>query len=221
MDIIESLFERIRAGDRPGANALLDAWSEAQGHDRLLAEVLEPLLRRIGEEWCGEGTCTLAQAYVAGKVAEDALAKIAAGLGAEPAVTQGPVVVGNIADDFHALGRRMVGKFLRAAGWEVHDLGNDVAPEAFVETACRVGARIVGASAMTLGTARNVRRLRDEIDRRGLAGRLQLAVGGAVFLVRPELLSEVGGDGTARSAPEAGRLFAELWERSVRAGPAP
>ncbi len=217
MDIQFEVIEALRRADRAGANALLDAWVTAHGHDRLLTEILEPVLLRIGVEWQSHESFTLAQAYVAAKVAEDVLTKIAAGRqpSAEAGPDKGPVVLGNIEDDFHALGRRMVGTFLRTDGWRVHDLGNDVPPAAFVDAALEIGARVIGVSAMMLTTARNIRGLREEIDRRGLAGRIRLAVGGAVFLVRPGLVEEVGGDGTAPNALGAGTLFAQLWNQSV------
>jgi methanogenic corrinoid protein MtbC1 len=217
MEMQHLLLDKIRWADRAGANVLLDTWAQEHGYDRLLTEVLEPTLLRIGEEWCSSETFSLAQMYVAAKLAEDVLSKIAArtqpGGGAQP--TKGPVVIGNIEDDFHALGRRMVGTFLRAEGWIIHDLGNDVLPETFVDKALEAGARVIGVSAMMLTTARNIQRLREEIDRRGLAGQIQMAVGGAVFLVTPGLVEEVGGDGTARNALGAARLFDELWGKSI------
>jgi methanogenic corrinoid protein MtbC1 len=189
MDIQQSLIERIHLGDRVGANALLDAWATEHGYERLLAEVLDPTLILIGEEWRSSGTFTLAQVYVAAKVTEDVLGKIATlrKLPSEGQPPKGPVVIGNIEEDFHALGRRMVGTFLRAEGWLVHDLGNDVPAALFVDKAQEVGARVIGVSAMMMTTARNIKRVREEIDRRGLTGRIQLAVGGGCipYLSRP------------------------------------
>jgi methanogenic corrinoid protein MtbC1 len=218
MDIQHALIEQICLGDRAGANALLDTWGTEHGYERLLIDVLEPTLLLIGDEWRSSESFTLAQAYVAAKVAEDVITKIAT-LNRQEAETQrakGPVVIGNIEEDFHALGRRMVGTFLRLDGWTVHDLGNDVSPAMFVDKAIEVGARVIGVSAMMLTTAHNIQQLRTEIDHRGLTGRIQLAVGGAVFLVCPGLVAEVGGDGTARTAIEATRLFDRLWEESVK-----
>lgn len=215
MDLQAELIDRIRRADRDGAGVLLSGWAVEHGYDRVLTEVLEPTLLRIGEEWRSAGTFTIAQAFVAGKVAEDMLTQIASQNKGPILPTKGPVVIGNIEDDFHALGRRMVGVLLRTNGWNVHDLGNDVLPAAFVDKAVEVGARVIGASAMMLTTARNIRHLRDEIDRRGLAGRIQLAVGGATFLLMPDLVKEVGGDGTAANALMAAELFDRLWQRSV------
>lgn len=217
MEIQQSLIERIRLADRQGANALLDAWGAEHGYERLITHVLDPALMLIGEEWSASGTFTLAQVYIAAKVTEDVLSRIASmrKLSSEGRPPKEPVVIGNIEEDFHSLGRRMVGTFLRAEGWIVHDLGNDVPATVFVDKALEVGARVIGVSAMMMTTARNIRRVRDEIDSRGLTGRIQLAVGGAVFRVCPGLVEDVGGDGTAPDALAAPGLFDRLWGESV------
>ncbi|MHC9542078.1 MAG: B12-binding domain-containing protein [Vulcanimicrobiota bacterium] len=218
MNILQSLIERIHLGDRAGANALLDAWASEHGYEHLLKEVLDPALILIGEEWSSSETFTLAQVYVAAKVAEYALDRIAAQKKstADDQPLKGPVIIGNIVEDFHSLGRRMVGTFLRTDGWSVHDLGNDVPAALFVDKAQEVGAHVIGVSAMMMTTARNIKRLRAEIDRRGLTGRIKLAVGGAVFRICPGLAEEVGGDGTSPDALGAAGLFDRLWEQSIR-----
>jgi methanogenic corrinoid protein MtbC1 len=212
------LIEKMVQADRAGANELLDGWAAENGYERLLPDILDPVLIQIGEAWRTPGSVTLAQAYVAAKVAEDVMGKIAArskqSLGAQP--QKGPVVIGNIEEDFHALGRKMVGTFLRTEGWMVHDLGNDVLAEGFVDKALEVGARVIGVSAMMMTTAGNIKKVRALIDDRGLTGRIQLAIGGAVFRICPGLVEEIGGDGTALDALGAAGLFDRLWEDSVR-----
>lgn len=223
MEIQHTLIEMIQKADRQGANMLLDTWVAEHGYDRLLKDVLEPTLLLIGEEWRTAENFTLAQSYMAAKVAEDALLKAAEHKKErnEPSLEKGPVVIGNIEDDFHSLGRRMIGTFLQADGWIVHDLGNDVLAEEFVDKAVEIGARVIGVSAMMRTTAQNIIQLREELDRRKLTGRIQLAVGGAVFLVCSGLDLEVGGDGTTRTAIDAPVLFQRLWDRSqqLEAGP--
>ncbi len=134
----------------------------------------------------------------------------------EQAVPQskGTAIIGNVEDDYHSLGRKLVGIFLLTAGWKVVDLGNDVAPATFVDAAIENKARIIGVSAMMFTTAQNILSLRKEIDQRGLKNKIKLAVGGAVFKIRPDLVSEVGGDGTAANAIDAPALFEKLTEGS-------
>jgi methanogenic corrinoid protein MtbC1 len=124
--------------------------------------------------------------------------------------------MGNTEDDYHVLGRSMVVSFLRIKGWKVVDLGCDVSARDFVDQAVKAGACVIGASAMMLTTARNIRGIREEIDRRGLADRIKLAVGGAVFRMRPELVVELGGEGTAANALDAPQLFEHLHDEVCR-----
>ncbi len=205
------LLDVLINADRAGAAELINqALAEGISPDRAITEILDPALVQLGRLWENK-TVSLAQNFVAAKIAEDILLRCLPDAGAAPRVpSQGPVVLGNIEDDFHSLGRRVVASFLRAAGWEVHDLGNDVPAEQFVDKAIEVKAVVVGASAMMQTTALNIRELRDVIDARGLQGRLKLAVGGAVFNWRPDLVAEVGGDGTAGNAAAADALFQRL-----------
>lgn len=204
----QQLIGHILSGDRQEAMAMLAGQAEMLGWRHTVHEIIEPVLDEIGRRWEAEHI-SLAVGYMAGKIAEEALLLAAESDQAMPE-TKGPVILGNIEDDFHSLGRKLVAIFLRTAGWKVIDLGNDILAEDFVEAAVSHGAKIIGVSAMMLTTAENIAKIRVELDRRGLSGHIKLAVGGAVFKLRPELITEVGGDGTADSAVDAPRLMARL-----------
>jgi methanogenic corrinoid protein MtbC1 len=210
----DDLFALMLDAEREGAVSAVNGFAAVHGYQAAVNDLLEPVLERLGEDWSRE-RISLAQGYVAGKIAEDVLLAAASSRSDLLLDAKGPVVLGNVEDDYHSLGRKMVGVFLRAAGWKVVDLGNDVAPADFVDAAVRHGARVIGVSAMMLTTAENIRAVRAELDARGLSGRIRLAVGGAVFKLRPELVSEVGGDGTAPSAIQAPALFDILWDASM------
>jgi methylmalonyl-CoA mutase cobalamin-binding domain/chain len=212
----EALYSLMLSAEREEALGLLLEHAGAHGFQSAVSDLLEPVLVRAGEAWNLENL-SLAQGYVAGKIAEDLLVAAAESGGDLPLDVKGPVVLGNVEDDYHSLGRKMVAVFLRAAGWKVIDLGNDVTPQDFIAAALEHDARVVGVSAMMLTTAENIRALRTEIDAQGLRGKVQLAVGGAVFKLRPELMLEVGGDGTASSAIQAPELFDRLWAKSLEA----
>lgn len=222
-EIVDELLKLTRRGDRAGAGAVIKEWRDTHGAGSLMVSVLEPFLQKTGEEW-QRGNLSLAQAYVATKIAEDAISTQiigSHGSGAPSAGLKGPVVIGNAEGDFHGLGRKMLGLFLQADNWDVRDLGNDVPADEFVETACRIGARVIGVSAMMYPTARNIIRIRRILDEQGLSGRIKLVVGGAVFRLHPELVGEVGGDGTCASATEAPKLFERLWNEAAEKGGCP
>jgi len=216
----ERLYRAILAARRDDAIMILRTASAEFGYRSIIAEVLEPTLRLIGERWNAD-SISLAQAYVAGKVAEDLLPFVVddeESRAGGTIVSRGTAVICNAEDDYHGLGRRMVGIFLRISGWKIVDLGNDALAPLVVEEALRCHADIVGVSAMMLTNAKNIAKVRDEIDRRGLGSSLKLAVGGAVFVMRPELVAEVGGDGTAQTAMDAPELFSRLIAETAASG---
>jgi methylmalonyl-CoA mutase cobalamin-binding domain/chain len=205
----DQLLKAMIATDRAEAAVLIErVIQEGMAPERVISDVLGPTLVRVGVLW-GKESVSLAQTFVAAKIAEDVLLRCMPEMGAGES-HKSPVVIGNIEDDFHSLGRRIVATFLRAAGWEVYDLGNDVTAEEFVDKAVEVQASVVGVSAMMQTTALNIRKVRALIDARGLQDRLKLVVGGAVFNWRPQLVAEVGGDGTAENAAGADALLRRL-----------
>jgi methanogenic corrinoid protein MtbC1 len=216
-ELRKRLLDAVLLADLTTARHILQASEQSADLGRIVTDLLEPMLEIIGREW-EQDKLSLAQGYVAAKIAREVLERANTLNPASDAPPPGGAkiaVIGNIEDDYHALGRTMVVTFLKSAGWHVHDLGNDVPAADFVQHAVQLGAKVIGVSAMTHTTAANIRLVRDEIDRKGLTGRIQLAVGGAVFNLRPDLLAEVGGDGTARNALAAPKLFEDLWQRAT------
>jgi len=181
-----NLVDFILAGEQSQADKLLADWADHNGHRSAICNILEPALEEIGRLWETENI-SLAAGYLAGKVAETILQRSVQKEESLP-LSKGPVIIGNIEDDYHSLGRRLIGIFLATAGWKVIDLGNDITPKEFVDAAIFHKATIIGASAMMFTTAQNIKKLRIEIDQRGLKGKIKLAAGGAVFKARPELV---------------------------------
>ncbi|MGD8450952.1 MAG: corrinoid protein [Phycisphaerae bacterium] len=91
----------------------------------------------------------------------------------------GKVVLGSVQGDLHDIGKNLVGTMLRGAGFEVIDLGNDVAPERFVEAAREHDAGIIGMSALLTTTMPAMSRVVALVKEQGLGGRVKTIVGGA------------------------------------------
>ena len=81
------------------------------------------------------------------------------------------------------------------------DLGHDVAPEAFVDTAVREGATLIGMSALLTTTMPRMRDVVALVRERGLAGRVRTIVGGAP--VNADFAREIGADDYACDAATA------------------
>jgi 5-methyltetrahydrofolate--homocysteine methyltransferase len=110
-------------------------------------------------------------------------------------------VLGTVKGDLHDIGKNLVGIMLRGAGYEVIDLGHDVAPEAFVDAAVREGASLIGMSALLTTTMVRMRDVVALVRERGLAGRVRTIVGGAPLCA--EFAREIGADDYACDAAAA------------------
>jgi 5-methyltetrahydrofolate--homocysteine methyltransferase len=91
----------------------------------------------------------------------------------------GKVVLGTVRGDLHDIGKNLVAILLKGAGFEVIDLGNDVSPESFVDTALENEAEVVAMSALLTTTMPVMGEVTGLIRQRGLEGKLKTIVGGA------------------------------------------
>jgi len=212
----EMIAHLINEGEKDGAVQLLLEWSTQTSFKEVIFNVLEPMLTELGQLWM-RGNISLAHGYLSGKVAEEFYLMAAGDQEFNLSRTRhrGTVVLGNIEDDFHPLGRRLVNIYAQSAGWNIIDLGTDVTAERFIEKAIENKADIVAVSAMMFTTAKNIIKVRQELDKNSLSGKVMLAVGGAVFKLRPELVTEIGGDGTADTAIGASDLFETLLKKKM------
>jgi len=102
----------------------------------------------------------------------------------------GKVVIGTVHGDLHDIGKNLVGIMLKGAGFEVIDLGNDVAPEEFIESAEREDAQVIGMSALLTTTMPVMKTVIDLARERGIYGRTKIVVGGAPLSA--EYAKEIG-----------------------------
>jgi 5-methyltetrahydrofolate--homocysteine methyltransferase len=122
-------------------------------------------------------------------------------LASEGVASRGKVVIGTVKGDLHDIGKNLVGIMLKGAGFEVIDLGHDVAPEAFVDAAVREGAPLIGMSALLTTTMTRMRDVVALLRERGLAGKVRTIVGGAP--VSADFAREIGADDYACDAATA------------------
>jgi corrinoid protein of di/trimethylamine methyltransferase len=113
----------------------------------------------------------------------------------------GKVVLGTVKGDIHEIGKSLVGSMLSANGFEVYDLGIDVASEAFVAKAREYDADIVALSALLTTTMLHQRDVIEHLSEAGLRERVKVMVGGSP--VTPDWADRIGADGFAEDAASA------------------
>ncbi|MFH1699604.1 MAG: corrinoid protein [Candidatus Zixiibacteriota bacterium] len=106
--------------------------------------------------------------------------------------SRGKIVLGTVQGDLHDIGKNLVSIMLKGSGFDVIDLGNDVSPQRFVETALKENAPVIGLSALLTTTMPVMKSVVDLVKEEGLSGRIKVAIGGAP--VTQQYADEIGAD---------------------------
>lgn len=110
-------------------------------------------------------------------------------MGNEPV---GKAVIGTVQGDLHDIGKNLVAMMLKGVGFEVYDLGTDVAPETLVEKAEEVGADVIAMSALLTTTMQNMKGTITLLEEKGLRDKYIVMVGGAP--INQSFADEIGAD---------------------------
>ena len=201
MALSQRLFDAIVDGKAQLAQSLVEeelrAGAEAMA---LVSGTMIPAMDEVGklfqeEEFFVPELLLSARAM---KAAMEPLRPLLAAKGAKPA---GVVVAGAVKGDLHDIGKNLVISMLEGAGFQVVDLGADVAPEAFVEAIRERRPQIVCLSALLTVTMEAMRTTIAAIEAAGLRGDVKILVGGAPLNER--YAAEIGADGYGATATDA------------------
>lgn len=120
----------------------------------------------------------------------------------------GTFVMGTVLGDMHDIGQSIVTIMLENAGFNVINLGTDVHPDKFIETAAEEKADMIGFSALLSTTVYYQKVTIDEFEKSGHRNKVHILIGGAP--TTQEWADECGADGWGRDAMEAVKLARKL-----------
>ena len=204
---IKQVYQAVLDGElhdtAPKVQEAIDAGISA---DEILNDGLIAAMGEVGRLF-EEGEYFVPEMLIAAKAMQSGLNLLRPLLvesGIEPS---GKVIMGTVKGDLHDIGKNLVSMMLEGAGFEVVDLGTDVAPETFIE-AVKEGADIVGLSALLTTTMPSMESTIKEIEEAGLRNQVKIIVGGAP--VTQEYADQIGADGFAADASRAAALANSL-----------
>jgi methylmalonyl-CoA mutase cobalamin-binding domain/chain len=113
----------------------------------------------------------------------------------------GHVVLGTVSGDLHDIGKNLVATMLTVGGFEVTDLGVNVAPLDFVKAAREQRADIIALSSLMTASLPYQREVLDLLTEMGHRDRYYVIVGGGP--VTPDFAGAIGADGWAENAAKA------------------
>jgi 5-methyltetrahydrofolate--homocysteine methyltransferase len=210
----EGLKKAVLEGDRDAVRSLAAA---ALAAGVPAAEILDrgllPGMEIVGKRF-GAKEMFISEVLLAARAMHAGLAVLKPALGADGA-SQGerPVVVlGTVRGDLHDIGKNLVAMLLEAGGFQVVDLGTNVATDKFAQAIREHRPAVLGLSALLTTTMREMRKTLEDLKKAGVMDGVKTVVGGAP--VTQEFAEFIGADGWAPDAPTAVTTIKGLLQRA-------
>ena len=141
---------------------------------------------REGMDMVGErykaGDYFLSELIVSGEIFKDAMKLIEPKLkeSKDTATKPTQIVLATVKGDIHNIGKDIVSLLLKASGFEVHDLGIDVAPNIIVDKLVETKATILGMSGLLTPSFESMKQTIDATEEAGLRDKIKIVIGGGV-----------------------------------------
>jgi len=205
-------FEELTNMIIDGQHMAASEWTQAvidEGLDPI--EVMDkgmiPGMDEIGRRWKA-GEIHMPEVLIAARAMKVCMAILQPLITESGAAVRGTVVIGTVKGDLHDIGKNIVAMMLEGAGYRVHDLGNDVSAEAFVNAAEEYDADIVGMSALLTTTVPMMDSTIRALEDAEIRSQVKVMIGGAP--VSDELAKQIGADGYAPDGAVAVDLTSNL-----------
>jgi len=207
MPDLQKLHEAILNGDAKTAVAVTkEALDGGASPLELVTKYMVPAMDEVGRRFeCEE--YFVPELLIAARAMKGSLELIRPLLAAQGAQPAGRVAIGTVKGDLHDIGKNLVASMLEGGGFEVIDLGADVAPEKFVD-AVQKGANVVCLSALLTVTMPSMKTTIEALRVAGVRDRVKVLVGGAP--VTPQFAREIGADGYGENAAVAVSLTRQI-----------
>ncbi len=124
------------------------------------------------------GEYFVSELIMAGEIFKQANALLGSRIQTDGGGTRGKVVVGTVKGDIHDIGKDIVVILLKAANYEVRDLGVDVPPQKFVDAVKETGATVVSLSGLLTVSFDSMKETVAALDTAGLRPKVKVMVGG-------------------------------------------
>jgi trimethylamine corrinoid protein len=201
-------MDAIRACDRAKAvDVATRALADGVPPEDMLKNGFIPGIARMGDLF-ERGEVFLPELVLAADAMTGAAEVCNAALPEGASEKKGTVVIGTVQGDVHDIGKTIVVAFLRANGYEVHDLGRDIAADKFIAKAEEVGADVIGMSALLTTTMREQTRVLAALNDAGVRDKYKVIVGGGAST--QQWADKIGADAYAEDANDGVRKINQL-----------
>jgi 5-methyltetrahydrofolate--homocysteine methyltransferase len=166
----------------------------------VLSQGLMPAMDQVGAQF-KNGEVFVPEILMSGHAMQASLDVLKPFLASGELRANGRMVIGTVKGDLHEIGKNLVAMMVEGAGFQVHNLGRDVAPAAFVEAVRREKPDVLAMSSLLTTTMLAMKATIDALAQAGLRDQVKVIVGGAP--VSKDFAAQIGADGYAPDAQSA------------------
>ncbi len=211
-----SLWEAVETGDHKYADKRVREAIDAGIDPKvILDDGLFPGFNLQGDRFSAQ-IIFIPEMLITARAMKAGLALIRPLLAAKAEKPVGTFIMGTVLGDMHDIGQSIVTIMLENAGFRVINLGTDVHPDKFIETAKAEKADLVGFSALLSTTVYYQKVTIEEFEKAGHRQKVGILIGGAP--TSQEWANECGANGWGRDAMEAVKLAKRLMIEQNREG---
>ena len=213
MNILNEISENLQKGRSKNVKDLVQqAIDDGMDAEVILTDGLLSGMSIIGEKF-KNNEIYVPEVLVAARAMNTGAQLLKPLLAAGGMVAKGKVCIGTVQGDLHDIGKNLVKMMMEGKGLEVIDLGTDVAPETFVNTAIEQNCQVICCSALLTTTMDVMADVVRAAEAAGIRDKVKIMVGGAP--VDEIFCQKIGADCYTSDAASAADAAADLCESVV------
>jgi 5-methyltetrahydrofolate--homocysteine methyltransferase len=207
MSVMDDIRSAVVSGDMAGAKSMMErALADGANPTELLNSALISAMTEVGERF-EHKDLFLPEMLIAARAMKGALAVLEPHLQVADVQPVGRILLATVNGDMHDIGKNVVGIMMEGAGFEVIDMGVDVAPERIVAMVKEYKPDLVGLSALLTTTIEMMPITIEALNEAGIREQVKVIVGGAP--VTQKYATSIGADLYAPDAASAARVSVE------------
>ncbi len=192
MVILSEISENLQKGKVKIVKELVQqAIDEGSDPEQILNEGLLSGMNVIGEKF-KNNEIYVPEVLVAARAMNMGAQILKPYLAANGVQATGKVCIGTVQGDLHDIGKNLVKMMMEGKGLEVVDLGTDVSPETFVQTAIEQNCQVICCSALLTTTMSVMEEVVKAAEAAGIRDKVKIMIGGAP--VSQEYCDKIGAD---------------------------
>ncbi|MBE6608253.1 MAG: helix-turn-helix domain-containing protein [Ruminococcaceae bacterium] len=204
MILMSEISENLQKGKAKIVKQLVqEAIDEGTSAEQILEEGLIDGMNVVGEKF-RKNEIFVPEVLVAARAMSQGAALLKPLLQQAGVQAVGKVCIGTVQGDLHDIGKNLVKMMLEGKGFEVVDLGTDVSPETFVNTAIEQNCQIICCSALLTTTMGVMADVVKAAEAAGIRDKVKIMIGGAP--ITQEYADKIGADAYTSDAAEAANV---------------